>query len=76
MKNILVTGANGQLGSEIKENRNRTNNYIFTDISELDITNSASVEKYMQQHHIDIAVNCAAYFYMALWRSWLARRPV
>lgn len=61
MKNILVTGANGQLGSEIKENRNRTNNYIFTDISELDITNSASIEKYMQQHHIDIVVNCAAY---------------
>lgn len=60
---ILVTGANGQLGSEIqvlaKENPQHT--YYFTDVHELDICNKGAVEKYFSDKKIELVVNCAAY---------------
>lgn len=60
--NILVTGANGQLGKSVrKEAENSTDNYFFTDIAELDITDAKSVEKFVKDHNIDVIVNCAAY---------------
>lgn len=60
--NILVTGANGQLGRSVrKEAEGSTDNYIFTDVQELDITNPEAVEKFVADHNVDIIVNCAAY---------------
>ncbi|MDE6294547.1 MAG: dTDP-4-dehydrorhamnose reductase [Muribaculaceae bacterium] len=60
--NILVTGANGQLGMSIRRAViNSADNYIFTDIKELDITDGAAVSEYLNGHDIDIVVNCAAY---------------
>jgi len=68
--NILVTGANGQLGNEMrilaKESRD---NYIFTDVNQvegqqttfLDITDLEAVRAAVQEHNIEAIVNCAAY---------------
>ena len=62
MKNILVTGSNGQLGSEMRRlGAVSPNNYIFTDVNELDITNKAAVTEFVSTNKIDIIVNCAAY---------------
>lgn len=60
-KKILVTGTNGQLGSEIKNNPNRKNQYIFTDVSDLDITDKQAVSDFIKQNEISVIVNCAAY---------------
>ncbi|MBR5886158.1 MAG: dTDP-4-dehydrorhamnose reductase [Alistipes sp.] len=60
--NILVTGANGQLGSEMQRvGALSPNNYIFTDIAELDITDKAAVAQFVTTNNIDIIINCAAY---------------
>ena len=60
--NILVTGANGQLGCEMRRlGAVSPNNYIFTDVAELDITNAAAVMYVAKHYAIDAIVNCAAY---------------
>ena len=60
--NILVTGANGQLGCEMRRlGAVSPNNYIFTDVAELDITNAVAVALFVKQYSIDAIVNCAAY---------------
>lgn len=66
--NILVTGANGQLGSELKYIYNSGNfkigtsvNVVFTDIDTLDITNTIFLKKFLQDHSFDYIINCAAY---------------
>ncbi|MBQ2978856.1 MAG: dTDP-4-dehydrorhamnose reductase [Bacteroidaceae bacterium] len=60
--NILVTGANGQLGNSLRDViQHSSHNYIFTDVAELDITDSMAVMLFTQAHHIDVIVNCAAY---------------
>lgn len=60
--NILVTGANGQLGRSIqKAAENATDNYIFTDVRELDITDPAAVKDFVNSSKIDVIVNCAAF---------------
>lgn len=60
--NILVTGANGQLGNEMRRlGAVSPNNYIFTDVAELDIANSAAVLGAVRENGIEIIVNCAAY---------------
>lgn len=62
MMNILVTGANGQLGNEIRVvAQNSTDNYIFTDVTELDITDALAVEKTIRNNNINVVINCAAY---------------
>jgi len=63
MHRILVTGSNGQLGSEIREltKNDVTNVYFYTDVTELDITNKSAVNTFIENHQIDIVVNCAAY---------------
>ena len=63
MNNILVTGSNGQLGSEIKALALKYANYnfIFTDVAELDITNHKVVEEFINAHSINTIINCAAY---------------
>lgn len=60
--NILITGSNGQLGSEIKAHSdNSSDTYIFTDIAELDITNPEAIRAFIDECKIDVIVNCAAY---------------
>lgn len=68
--NILVTGANGQLGNEMRIiSKSCEYNYIFTDIVEvegtettiLDITNADAVNDIVKKENINCIVNCAAY---------------
>lgn len=63
MKNILVTGANGQLGSEIKElSLNYEGfNFFFEDSKGLDITNATFVDEYIKKNNINGVINCAGY---------------
>ena len=61
-KRVLVTGANGQLGSEMRKlGAVSPNEYIFTDVAELDITNREAVMTFVVENNINIIVNCAAY---------------
>lgn len=68
--NILVTGANGQLGNEMRiVSRETGDRYIFTDVNEveglettyLDITNREAVREMVRKEQVDVIVNCAAY---------------
>lgn len=60
--NILVTGANGQLGNCIRNAaKDSKDNYIFTDVAELDITDAEAVAKIVKDNDIKLIVNCAAY---------------
>ena len=62
MLNILVTGSNGQLGSEIKELSSKYEyNFFFTDRSNIDITNKDSIKTFCQTNSINTIINCAAY---------------
>ena len=62
MLNILVTGSNGQLGSEIKELASEyAYTFFFTDKDELDITNPHNITEFVEKNNIDIIINCAAY---------------
>ncbi|MBE6303093.1 MAG: dTDP-4-dehydrorhamnose reductase [Bacteroidales bacterium] len=60
--NILVTGANGQLGSEMRiVSRASADNYIFTDVAELDITDLEAVRLIVASNNVKAIINCAAY---------------
>lgn len=60
--NILVTGANGQLGNHIRLKSNESKDkYFFTDVAELDITDSEAVIDYVNRNAIEAVINCAAY---------------
>ena len=70
--NILVTGANGQLGNCLRiASKDSKDNYTFTDIadavvdgtpvSRLDITDAEAVKKAVKDNDINVIVNCAAY---------------
>ena len=68
--NILVTGANGQLGNEMRiVSRNSTDNYIFTDVNQvegvqttfLDITDMEAIRAMVKEQKIEAIVNCAAW---------------
>lgn len=63
MKNILVTGANGQLGSALRAvvADCADANFIFTDIAELDITDAQAVGRAVEDNAVDLIINCAAY---------------
>lgn len=63
MNNILVTGANGQLGNEMRRRAAAGSRcaYLFTDVEELDITDLDAVRRCMAEHRIAAVVNCAAY---------------
>ena len=65
---ILVTGAKGQLGTEVRTVSARSaHNFIFTDVNDdentlkLDVTDPLAVRRFFGEHHIDVVVNCAAY---------------
>lgn len=60
--NILVTGANGQLGNCMRNAaKDSHNHYIFTDVAELDITDAKAVADMVKDNDIKVIVNCAAY---------------
>lgn len=60
--NILITGANGQLGNEMRRiAQSSRNHYIFTDVAELDITDIDAIRDIMKMQRISVVVNCAAY---------------
>ncbi|MBO4984757.1 MAG: dTDP-4-dehydrorhamnose reductase [Bacteroides sp.] len=61
--NVLITGANGQLGNEMRtlSAENPQHIYYFTDVQELDICNETAVRSFVADNHIDCIVNCAAY---------------
>lgn len=67
MINVLVTGSNGQLGSEIRElvqketYKTKKMQFYFTDVNELDITNFITVKEFVKTNAIAAIVNCAAY---------------
>ena len=60
---VLITGANGQLGSEIKalENNYPELQFIFEGSKELDIINYSFLKKYILENKINVVINCAAY---------------
>lgn len=59
---ILVTGANGQLGNEMRSvSKSSSDHYIFTDVAELDITNIEAIRKIVRDEQVGVIVNCAAY---------------
>lgn len=63
-KNVLVTGANGQLGSELKALTGRMNlpfRFMFTDVNDLDVTNRDEVARFVDEHRIRYIIHCAAY---------------
>lgn len=68
--NILVTGANGQLGNEMRIiAKDSTDTYIFTDVNQiegvettyLDITDLEAIRKMVSENNVDVIVNCAAW---------------
>ena len=60
---ILITGANGQLGNEMRvlAEENAQHEYIFTDVQELDICNEQAVNTFVKENGVEVIVNCAAY---------------
>lgn len=63
MKQVLVTGANGQLGKSIKRISPNFKGlkFVFTDVADLDITNSEEVNTFFESNALDYCINCAAY---------------
>ena len=68
--NILVTGANGQLGNEMRiVSKNTSDNYIFTDVNQveglettyLDITDIDAIRKMVKDNNVNAIFNCAAW---------------
>ena len=55
---LLITGGNGQLGTELSR---LLPNAIRTDVNDLDITNENAVKRFVESNKIDTIVNCAAY---------------
>ena len=62
MLNILVTGSNGQLGSELREISSVYDyNFFFTSRDDLDISNENDIKTFIETNNINTIINCAAY---------------
>lgn len=60
--NIIVTGANGQLGRHFRLLAPKSaHRWLFTDVEELDITNPSAIEAYVTENSVGLIINCAAY---------------
>ena len=59
--NVVVTGSNGQLGSEFKNLKLNDIDWVFLNSNELDITNDDFVRKYFKSKKTDLIINCAAF---------------
>ena len=61
---VLITGSNGQLGSEIREleaTNNKKLDLVFKDLPGLDICNFNLLQSFIIDNHINAVINCAAY---------------
>lgn len=62
MSSILVLGASGQLGQELRVvAEGSAQHYTFASRSELDVTDQLAIRHFVQDHHIDTIINCSAY---------------
>lgn len=63
MKKVLITGGNGQLGNQFRQQagENKDLLYHFIDIDELDLTDEAQVTRFFTENRFDAIVNCAAF---------------
>jgi dTDP-4-dehydrorhamnose reductase len=62
MANILITGANGQLGSELKRySKKLDHTFYFTDVEDLDLTDINLIQQFFAGKEISFCINCAAY---------------
>ncbi len=61
--NVLITGANGQLGTSLKNLQKDFPkiDFVYTDVDDLDITNKEELKKFLSSQKFDYLVNCAAY---------------
>ena len=61
--NILITGANGQLGSEIKAIASSYSkfSFLYEDLPRLDICDFLELDQFIKAHNINAVINCAAY---------------
>ena len=61
---VILIGKNGQLGrsfQNIVDKRKYNNNFTFVGRDELDLTNDKNIDKYFDDNHFDLIINCAAY---------------
>lgn len=63
MSNILITGANGQLGNCLRDltREDTARKYYYTDVAELDITDEAQIEQFVTDCEISVIINAAGY---------------
>ena len=63
MTKILVTGSNGQVGSELQKLSTDfpSFNFTFVDVADLDITDDTAVQTFFRKNAFDYCINCAAY---------------
>lgn len=63
MKKILITGANGQLGTELRRISTAFSDFscMFTDIDSLDLTDNMAIKAFFNTNRFDFIINCAAY---------------
>jgi dTDP-4-dehydrorhamnose reductase len=63
MKNILVTGGNGQLGSNLRSISEffPAFSFSFIDLEDLDLANATAVDEFFRGRHFDYIINCAAF---------------
>lgn len=61
--NILVTGANGQLGSEVRvlASMRQNHNFTFVDVDQMDLSHEETIQNFFRGKHFDFIINCAAY---------------
>lgn len=61
---VLVTGAGGQLGSELKrqiKEHSSPHDFTFVDVGEIDLSKPEAIASYLSRHSFDVVINCAAY---------------
>ena len=62
MKRILVTGANGQLGTTLKQQSlGSEDQWVFCGRNEMDITKTHSIASFLENRSFDFCINCAAF---------------
>ena len=63
MKKVLITGSNGQLGSEIRRLEKNYPEFAFTytDVGELDLTDEKAINNFLHNNSFNVCINCAAY---------------